>query len=426
MARRPHTLSRGQSATSGRSTGAWHTWFAAILALALTVAPAAAQTSRFFPLDRFWSHELDEAIAAPPAADATHVYVALTDGRFTALRPSTGTETWSVDLAVAGPPIAAEGRLFVPDATTIHALDAATGRHVWRLAAGPLAAPLVYRGGWLIVALADGAVQGVRASDGVVMWAVDIGAAASAAPAVDGDLLVLPLTDGRLVALDVRTGAISWARPLGGVPSGVALSGNRVFAGAGDGTFWSLDARSGRPAWRWRVGARFIGAPAVDGSGVYTIAADNIVRGLSRSSGNQRWSHALTTRALSGPVVVDDVVIVTTGEVGRPGLTYLDARTGKPAGRSPALASATDTTRAQHPVLIVSDAAQAILVTATPAGDWAVHAYRQTFLVPTGTEPIPVGKRYDIRWRLPMSTGVRVIGERITLGPQVPRVPRVP
>lgn len=399
------------------------------LAVALAVLtcwarPALAQGSAIFPLDHFWTHVLDAPFAGPPAADARHVYLPLQTGRLVAIAPASDAPGWSAELAVDTVPIAADGRVYAAASGAVHALDAATGGVVWRLPAGTLAAPLVYRAGWLVVTLADGAIQAVRAADGSVVWALSAGAPAAAAPVIDGNLLAVPLADGRIVAMDLPTGRTHWARPLGAVASGITISGDRVFAGTLDGSFWSLETDDGDIDWRWRVGARAIGAPAADGDAVYAVAADNVVRGFSRGSGNQRWSLALTTRALAGPSLIDGVLVVTTGEVGKPGLNYIRTDTGTSGGRTPPLPDATETMRVQYPVLVsTGPAPRAFLATATPGGHWALHGYRQTFLAPGGIGPIAFGPRYEIRLRLEIATGIRVFGIRVFLVPPVPRVP---
>jgi len=399
------------------------------LAVALAVLtcwarPALAQGSAIFPLDHFWTHVLDAPFAAPPAADARHIYVPMQTGSLVAIDPASNAPGWSAELAVDTAPIAADGRVYAAAAGAVHALDAATGAVAWRLPAGPLAAPLVYRAGWLIVTLADGAIQAVRAADGSVMWALSADAPAAAAPAIDGNLLAVPLADGRIIAIDLPSGKTHWARPLGAVASGITISGDRVFAGTRDGSFWSLETDDGDIDWRWRVGARAIGAPAADSDAVYAVAADNVVRGFSRGSGNQRWSLALTTRALAGPSLIDGVLVVTTGEVGRPGLTYIRTDTGTSGGRTPPLPDATETMRVQYPVLVSTGAApRAFLATATPGGHWALHGYRQTFLAPGGIGAIAFGPRYEIRLRLDVATGIRIFGIRVPLVPPVPGVP---
>ncbi|MDQ3070182.1 MAG: PQQ-binding-like beta-propeller repeat protein [Acidobacteriota bacterium] len=385
--------------------------------------PAAAQSSAIFPLDHFWTHALDAPFAAGPAADAARVYVPLSTGQLVALAPGLAAPIWSVELAADATPVAADGRLFVSAAGAIHALDGATGSVVWRLPAGPLAAPLVHRAGWLVVALADGAVQAVRASDGVVVWARTLPAPLAAAAAADDNALAVALSNGRVLLMVLETGATRWERPLGAPAAGVTLDRDRLFVGTSDGFFWSLRAHDGSLDWRWRLGAKPVGAPAVDPERVYVAALDNIVRGFSRNSGNVRWSYTLPTRPLSGPALVDGLLVLASGAVGLPGLTYVNSRTGAAAGNTPALPSSKETTRSQFPVIITGGAApRAFVATATTSGDWEVHGYRQTFLSAVAGAWL-FGPLYDIRLRLEYAIGIIRFGSRVTLPLPPPPLP---
>lgn len=387
-------------------------------------APAAAQVSRLFPLDHFWTNALDAPFAAAPASDGTRVYVPLQTGQLVALAPGTNTVAWSVELAVEGAPLAAEGRVFVPAAGAIHALDASTGTLEWRLPAGPLAAPLAHRGGWLIVAPATGGLQGVRSTDGVVVWARDTGSPLVSAPAIDGDLLVAALADGRIAAMDVTTGHLRWQRTLSAPAGSVAVSGDRIFAGTADGKFWSLKTRNGDPDWKpWRLGARLIGAAVADDERIYAVALDNVVRAFSRRTGNVKWTRPLSSRPLAGPRLVDGLLILTAGDIGAPGLTYIDAATGVTAGRTPALPAVDPTTRVQFEVALDSSSTPlAVIATATTSGDWQLHAFRQTYFVPT-IGAITWGRLYEIRRRLDYAIGAIIWGNRVPLVPPVPLVP---
>lgn len=396
------------------------------LAFSALAAPAAAQTSALFPLDHFWTHVLEAPFAAAPAASAARVYVPLQTGQLIALEPGRVEPVWSAELAADSAPLAADDRLFVSASGAIHALDAATGSVVWRLPAGPLAVPLTYRAGWLIVALADGALQAVRAADGVVVWARAMGAPLISAPAIDGNLLVAGFGDGRLALLDLPTGNPRWQKSLGSPAGAITLSADRIFVGTADGFFWAIKTRDGDLDWRWRRGARMIGAAAADPERVYVVALDNVVRAYSRSSGHEKWSYALLSRPLSGPMLVDGLIVVTAGDIGTPALIYINSITGAAAGKTPALPAPEDTTRIQFPVVMsgtasASSAAQplALIATATTSGDWQLHAFRQTFLVPT-PGPISWGPRYEIRRRLDYSLGGIIWGDRVSLVPPVP------
>ncbi len=429
------------------------------LAFSALAAPAAAQTSALFPLDHFWTHALDAPFAAAPAASGARVYVPLQTGQLVALEPGRVEPAWSVALAADSAPVAAGDRLFVSASGAIHALDAATGSVVWRLPAGALAVPLTHRAGWLIVALADGGLQAVRAADGVVVWARAMGAPLTSAPAIDGNLLVAGFGDGRIALLDLATGNPRWQKSLGAAPGAITLSADRIFTGTADGYFWAIKTRDGDLDWRWRRGSRMIGAAAADPERVYVVALDNVVRAYSRSSGNEKWDYALSSRPLAGPMLVEGLVVITTGEMGAPGLVYINSITGAAAGKTPALPAAEGTTRVQFPVVMstpppmaavptggasteavpmaavpaaagptraASSPAQpfALVATATTSGDWQLHAYRQTFLMPT-PGPISWGPGYEIRRRLDYSLGAIRWGQTVTLSAPRPASPRL-
>jgi len=393
------------------------------LAFCALAAPSAAQTSALFPLDHFWTRALEAPFAAAPAADEQRVYVALETGQLLAFEPGRPGPVWAVELAVDGAPAVAGNRIFAHASGAIHALDAGTGAVLWRLPAGPLAAPLAHRAGWLIVALADGALQGVRAEDGVVVWARSMGAPLAAAPGIEGDLLVAAFADGRVAAIDVPTGTPRWQRSLGSPAGAATISGDRIFVGSADGSFWSLKTRDGDPDWRWKLGARLIGAPAADAERVYAVALDNVVRGFSRGSGHIKWTHPLSTRPTAGPMILEGLAVITSGDVGEPGLIYIDATTGRAAGKTPPLPERDETARAQFPIALSGGAAPfALLATATTSGDWRIHGYRQSFL-PVLAGPITWGKLYEVRRRLDIRAGYIVWGPKVPLVPPVPRVP---
>lgn len=392
---------------------------------ALAFAQAATPASTLFPLDHFWTHQLESPFAAAPAVDERRVYVALETGQLVAFEPGRAEPAWSVELPADGPPLAAGGRLFVPATGAIHALDAATGAVVWRLPAGALAAPLTHRMGWLIVALADGALQAVRADDGAVVWARSLGAPLASAPSIDGNLLAAALADGRLAVIDIATGTSTWEKTLGSRPGGVTLSGDRIFVSTDNGFFWSIKTRDGDLDWRYPLGTRIVGAAAADADRVYTVALDNIVRGFRRGSGHIIWTATLPTRALAGPMIIDGIVVITTGDVGEPGLTYIEARRGVAAGRTPPLPAIDETMRVQYPVAVAPGGTFGMIATANVSGDWQLHTYRQTFLT-AAAGPIPFGKLYEVRFRLEITAGYPMWGTRVTLAPPPGWMPVLP
>ena len=93
-------------------------------------------------------------------------------------------------------PVVADGRVLVTGDTVIDALKADDGSPLWKaLLAAPAAFAPIARGGWVFVALTDGAVAGLRADTGAAVWRAAIGQPA-AAPVVEGDRLYAAATGG--------------------------------------------------------------------------------------------------------------------------------------------------------------------------------------------------------------------------------------
>jgi quinohemoprotein ethanol dehydrogenase len=87
-----------------------------------------------------------------------------------------------------------------------------------------------------------------------------------ATPVVKDGLLYLP-TNASVKAFDARTGALIWSQPTTTSSNrGVALGEGLVFVGQFDGSVIALDAKTGKPAWKYaervEAGQRVTGAPA--------------------------------------------------------------------------------------------------------------------------------------------------------------------
>ena len=287
-----------------------------------------APTPPKFPSAVKWSVIVDAAPVTPPLVAEGRVILALRSGTLSARLLADGTEAWTVKLAVDQPPAAEDDKIFVVAGETLHALNAADGSSAWKAEVRKPSAPILARGGWVIVA-GGGSVTALRAADGETIWSKSTGAI-SERPAIDGDGLYLPIAEGRLIALDLKTGNVRWDLKVGASPTEPLAYGDRVYFGSDSKRFVSVKASSGREEWGWEVGTRIIGPAAADESRVYFTAMDNILRALSRGNGGRRWAYPLAYRPTRGPVVIG-------GQVGVPGITTelpgLDAASGKATGK---------------------------------------------------------------------------------------------
>jgi outer membrane protein assembly factor BamB len=265
-----------------------------------------------FPVATHWSIKLDAGLAAPPAFDADRAFLPLAGGRLAAYDLIQGRELWDVEGTSELAPIAAEGRVIVVDAGALMALDAATGRTLWTTALDPApSAPVAAGHGWLIVAGATGTIAALRAEDGSRVWTADVAGPIDQGPTIGDDRLYVPVRDGRVVALRLEDGRSAWERRLGGAPQPVLALGERLYVGSDDNFFYCLMTSDGRVAWRWRTGGDIVGVAAADEERVYFLSLDNVLRGLDRGNGAQRWKKALPLRPTSGPLAVAGTLLVS-------------------------------------------------------------------------------------------------------------------
>jgi outer membrane protein assembly factor BamB len=299
------------------------------LGLLFVVASAALIAAPRVPLALSWRTPLGSQPAAPAAADQTHVFVPLRDGRLAAIGREAGAERWSIRTGSTLSPAVGDGFLFVAESAGLAALRVPGGQAAWRLPLGPIAVPPAWRTGWVFAAQEDGELLALRATDGVVVWRRALGRLA-AAPTIAGERLFAPVADGRLVALNVTDGREVWSRRLGGAPGAILVDGNRLFAGSRDNFFYCFDADDGEYRWRWRTGGDVTAGARSDGARVYFLSLDNVLRALDRDTGVQRWRKALPMRPFDALDLVDGRLVVSGLS---PEIVMFEARDGAPAGR---------------------------------------------------------------------------------------------
>ncbi len=292
--------------------------------------PRSKDHVRVLPIVARWSVDLGGPPVArvAPVVDGDRVYVALGAGQIVARSLVDGEERWRKELTTDRPLATDAGVVFVVAGDAIHALQGTDGAPRWETPLPGISAPLVARSGW-VIARAGSEVLAFRADEGTLVWRREIGASTEA-PEIDGDRLYVPLDDGRVVAVALTTGAPVWESTLGGAAGALFVFEDRLYLGAGDRRFYCLKTSTGEIAWVWRVGAGVIGAAAADDSKVYFVALDNVLRGLDRQNGNQRWQHTYKRRVTRGPAVASEYVFLPSGS--SPEIWMWTGKDGRSAG----------------------------------------------------------------------------------------------
>lgn len=264
-----------------------------------------------FPTMRQWSVTPEGGLGAPPGTDGRRVFVALADGHVTAYEAATGESSWTVAEATTQSPAAGEGAVVLVAGAVVTALDAETGRPLWRYSASAdVAAPVTIAGGWVVVCSTDGSVAALRLADGSPVWVQRLEAAAAHSATLEGVYAFVPTVDGDVTALAMIDGALVWTKQLGGRAQPVLSLEDRIYVGSADNYFYCLRASDGRTEWRWRTGADIVGLAAYDERRVYVASMDNVLRAFDRTSGAQRWKRPLAVRPTAGPILVAEVLLV--------------------------------------------------------------------------------------------------------------------
>jgi outer membrane protein assembly factor BamB len=281
------------------------------------------------PFRKLWSVPLDGSPTSAPAYSGNQGFFAI-DDRLAAHDLTSGALQWSVPRTTQVEPATGDGLLFLIADNTIIALRQMDGSMAWqRELASPLAAPLAWNNGWLIVPTKTGEILAYRALDGGLIWRRGIEAAASARPSLAADRVYVPASDGRIVAFQTENGEVVWDRRIGGKPHEILALDDRVYVGSTDNRLYCLKTDSGVIDWRWPTGADVVGQPVEDARLVFFVSLDNMLRALDRRSGNQRWKRALPLRPSSGPRRAGDALIVSGVA---PPLRVYQMKDGSPAG----------------------------------------------------------------------------------------------
>jgi len=319
-----------------------------------------------FPVESIWTLALNNVLAAPPGFHDAYAVFALEDEQLAAYDLESGSQLWLTNITTTIEPALSGDLVFVATKDALVALALRTGAVAWtqpfddELAAAPIVA-----GDRLVLATADGDIIARRAADGVEIWRRNLPRAASSRPAFTATRLFVPTADSQVVALNLQNGEVIWTKHLGGIGHDILAGDDRIFLGSQDRFFYCLNAKSGETEWRWPTGADAIGLPVVDERTVYFVSLDNLLRGLNRSSGVQRWKSPLPFRPISGPLKYLETLVVA-GTM--PVVQAYTTRDGKSLGQY-----AVPTELSAPPYLFV-DRARVFPVLATISSDIVGHA----------------------------------------------------
>lgn len=214
------------------------------------------------------------------------------------------------------PPIYVAGRLYlVNNNGTAYALDADTGKVLWKRSVGRLNAssPAYYRHRLYIVNLVPGHIVKLDAKTGKVIWKRSLPGRAESSPVVVDRTVYFGCEDGQLFALSTISGNVRWATTLGGpIKSAPAYRRGTLYVGDYGGNMNAVDAKTGKIEWQtsslgqgFGTSGQFYSTPAVAFGRVYAGNNDDRVYSFDLRDGTLAWSYSTGGYAYSGPTVAN-------------------------------------------------------------------------------------------------------------------------
>src|SRR4051795_1038198 len=275
-----------------------------------------------------WKRKLGFLAAASPAYGDDKVYVTLLQrgahtraGRAIALRASDGKILWNRLLpsrSESSPLLDGDNLYFGSENGTVYSLRTSDGSVRWKFKAhGAVKSAVALAAGKLYFGDYSGRVYAIWEDSGKPAWVKTTNGARFglssgqfySTPAVAFGRVYLGNTDGNVYSYATDNGALAWRRHTNGyvyasaavaqVPGGAPT----VYIGSYSGTFYALDARSGRVRWSFDAHGKISGASSVVGDIVYfsTINGKNTF-GLGARTGRRVF---YIGRGAYNPVVSD-------------------------------------------------------------------------------------------------------------------------
>ncbi len=308
------------------------------------------------PFRRRWTYHAGSLVEFPPSIGYGRLYFSTNDGRVTAVNEKTGKRAWKYDshrcvaaspavgtlqhgtvyavflnhppcnrnpgrrglkgkvIAFAagfgrirwartiGPsetsPLLLGNRLYVGDwHGTVWALDARTGRTVWRFRThGPLKGSVAASGRRLYVGSYDGHLYCLTRT-GHLIWRASgqprlYGRSHFySTPAVAYGRVYIGSTDGKVYSFGATTGKLRWSHSTGGyVYASPAVWNGLVFAGSYSRRFYAFDAATGDVRWTFTANGPISGSPTVVGRVVYFATLKRRTYALAVRTGKRLWT----------------------------------------------------------------------------------------------------------------------------------------
>lgn len=242
-----------------------------------------------------WTLQTGGKVRATPTVTNAHVYAVSDDGHAYKLDKRTGRVAW-------------KSRIDTSDVPRVPSFEPKSKFDRY-------ASSAIERDGRVYVGGRDGGVSALDAASGKTLWRFATGDLVMGTPTVRGDLLLVGSFDKHVYALDAASGALRWKRDLGGVvPADVVVMDGRALVGTRAYDFIALDLHTGTPLWDEYVWFSWIESVPVVRKGHAYVGSSDALRlfAFDVGSGARTWETRIPGYGWSKPALVGDAVVIGT------------------------------------------------------------------------------------------------------------------
>jgi outer membrane protein assembly factor BamB len=276
--------------------------------------------------------EFVPAIYSSPAVAEGRVFFGDEMGNFYALDAWTGRTLWKFEAQGdirSSPNVIGETVMIGSGDGHVYNLDVATGELVWKFATDDqIRCVPGTADGLTYIAGCDGFIRGIDIATGEQMMSLPIGSQMGASPAMHRGKLFAGIYGNAVIGVDLRDPKVIWAYdpPRKDFPfeASAAIARDRIVIGGKDKAVHCIDLETGAPIWQFETGAAVISSPIVVGDRAFIGSGDGKLYALDLQSGELKWSFetgaAVTASpaAALGRLIVGDVngILYCFGERG--------------------------------------------------------------------------------------------------------------
>lgn len=267
-----------------------------------------------------WRMQAGREVRGAPAIGAGVLALGNTERMVLLVDADSGHVLWDrrVSGTVRGSPLLTNDRVYAATEESpqgrVYALALPTGKVLWNVKTGSVAASLALADGTVYAGTESGMVLALDAKDGNVRWRRALMGAILAAPVATAAGLVVTTTTDSIYLIDPGSGAVRRRMALpGAVLATPATDGTRLYLGTVTGILEAVDPATLDTVWSLNVGSGVYGAPALARDTLFALTRAGHLISVPLAAPAARHDVDLGIISVAGPTPLasGDGVVVT-------------------------------------------------------------------------------------------------------------------